>query len=97
MTKIHSIARISRKRHVLVAGAVLVAALIGGCESPMAYSDAPSLSASARLAYDDRTYALNHVGGEAQAHAADATWTTERTYVYRGGRDPVTGRATTQM
>jgi hypothetical protein len=89
------LSRIRHGRQVLLAGAALAAALIGGCESSTAYKVAQSFNVNARLAYDDRT--LNHVGGEVQAHATAEPWTAQRTYEYLGGRDPVTGRATTQM
>lgn len=65
---------------------------LGGCQSPMpdgtySYSLAP--------AHD-----LSYVGANAQADVAapaQQAWTAERKYVYRGGRDPVTGLASTQM
>ncbi|HEY8275518.1 MAG TPA: hypothetical protein VIG52_00815 [Methyloceanibacter sp.] len=61
----------------------------------MTHSDTQSFHANAKLADDDRTF--NHVGGKEHAHATDESWTPQRTYEYRGGRDPFTGRATTQI
>ena len=77
----------------------MAAAVIGGCASPMVYRDAQSFNANPKLADEDRIYDARGHGREEHAdpHAPDATWTAQRTYEYRGGRDPVTGRATTQM
>ncbi len=45
-------------------------------------------------------YDLSYVGGNTQADEAapvQQAWTAEQKYEYRGGRDPVSGRASTQM
>lgn len=72
--------------------ALLGAAVVAGCQSPM-YSGTPDdMSAG----HQDRSY----VGGEPEADAApprSASPTREQDYEYRGGRDPVTGRAKTRM
>lgn len=68
----------------------------------MAYRDAESFGYGANPAYEDRAYQdRSNVGREepeqADSHATDESWTAQRAYEYRGGRDPVTGRANTQM
>jgi hypothetical protein len=65
----------------------LAAALLaGGCESNMAQAPPPvwRLDGSATRYEPEKAQA----GGE---------WTAHRTYEYRGGRDPKTGRADIQM
>ena len=45
-------------------------------------------------------YDPSYVGRNAQAdeaEPAEQAWTAEQKYEYRGGRDPVSGRANTQM
>ena len=72
------------------------AVALGGCQSPM-YSGTPddTYSYSVAPAYDP-----SYVGGNAQADEAEPAqqaWTAEQKYEYRGGRDPVSGRASKQM
>ena len=76
--------------------ALFSAVALGGCQSPM-YSGTPddTYSYSVAPAYDP-----SYVGGNAQADEAEPAqqaWTAEQKYEYRGGRDPVSGRASTQM
>jgi hypothetical protein len=59
------------------------------------YSGTPddTYSYSVAPAYDP-----SYVGGDAQAkEPARQAWSAEQKYEYRGGRDPVSGRAGTQM
>jgi hypothetical protein len=76
--------------------ALFSAVALGGCQSPM-YSGTPddTYSYSVAPAYDP-----SYVGGNAQADEAEPAqqaWAAEQKYEYRGGRDPVSGRASTQM
>ena len=70
---------------------------LGGCQSPM-YSGTPddTYSYSVAPAYDP-----SYVGRNAPADETEPTqqqaWTAEQKYEYRGGRDPVSGRANTQL
>ena len=83
--------------------ALLVAALpMGGCASQM-YGGTPSdMNVSMNSQYAPGTYEPPYQVGaaredEAEPAAENAQWTAEQKYEYRGGRDPVTGRAKTQM
>lgn len=76
--------------------ALFSALALGGCQSPM-YSGTPddTYSYSVAPAYDP-----SYVGRNAQADEAESTqqaWTAEQKYEYRGGRDPTSGRANTQL
>jgi hypothetical protein len=75
--------------------ALFAAVAIGGCQSPM-YSGTPDDTYSYSVApASDPSY----VGRNAPADEAgqQQAWTAEQKYEYRGGRDPVSGRAHTQM
>ena len=68
---------------------------LGGCQSPM-YSGTPDTYSYSVAPSHDPSY----VGGNPEARAAEPAqqaWTSEQKYEYRGGRDPVSGRASTQM
>ena len=83
-------------RRVAFVLALFSAVALVGCQSPM-YSGTPddTYSYSVAPAYDP-----SYVGGNAQADEAEPAqqaWTAEQKYEYRGGRDPVSGRASTQM
>ena len=71
-----------------------------GCQSPM-YSGTPkdSFSRGPAPSYAPDTYEPPYqVGGEAeQEDEPPAQADANQKYEYRGGRDPVTGRAKTQM
>ena len=67
----------------LVVAAIATLAL-GGCASTMS-SGMP-----------DDAYKVGAQRDEEEQPAAQA-WTAEQKYEYRGGRDPITGRAKTQM
>jgi hypothetical protein len=86
-------------------GALVVAALaalaLGGCASTMS-SGTPddAYSASVTPGYASRTYEPPYQVGaqrDEEEQPAAQEWTAEQKYEYRGGRDPVTGRAKTQM
>ncbi len=88
----------SRYSSKAAALAALFAALaLGGCQSPM-YSGTPddmsysySVAPPADPSYVGRSQAAD------DAQPADQAWTAEQQYEYRGGRDPSTGRANTQL
>jgi hypothetical protein len=66
------------------------------------YSDTPNDAPSASIApsYAPETYEPPYQVGarrEEEEQPAAQEWTAEQKYEYRGGRDPVTGRAKTQM
>ena len=88
----------SRYSSKTAALAALFAALaLGGCQSPM-YSGTPDdmgYSYSVAPSADPSYVGRNETADEAQP--ADQSWTAEKQYEYRGGRDPSTGRATTQL
>lgn len=78
--------------------------LLGGCQSPM-YSGTPDdMGASIAPDYAPGTYEPPaKVGGQYDADEetaspqADQSAEQGKRYEYRGGRDPITGRAKTQM
>lgn len=85
----------SFRKRALIAAMLFTAVALGGCQSPM-YSGTP----------DDMSYAVapsydpSYVGRSDKsddARTAEQAWTAEQKYEYRGGRDPVTGRANSQM
>ena len=87
-------------RGVLVVAAVAALAL-GGCASTMS-SGTPDDAYSASIApsYAPGTYEPPYQVGaqrDEEEQPAAQEWTAEQKYEYRGGRDPVTGRARTQM
>jgi hypothetical protein len=91
---------IALRCRALVAAAVAALAL-GGCASTM-YSGTPDDASSASIApnYAPGTYEAPYQVGaqrEEEERPAAQEWTAEQKYEYRGGRDPVTGRAKTQM
>ena len=63
--------------------------MLGGCQSPM-YSGTPD-----DMSYQDRSYIGRNE--EVDGQPGEESWTADQKYEYRGGRDPVTGRANTQM
>ncbi|MTD94519.1 hypothetical protein GIW81_09270 [Hyphomicrobium sp. xq] len=86
-------------------GALVVAAFaalaLGGCASTMS-SGTPDDAYSASIAPSyapgtyDPPYQVGAQRDEEEQPAAQA-WAAEQKFEYRGGRDPVTGRAKTQM
>ena len=67
---------------------------LGGCQSPMHSGTSDTYSYSVAPSHP------SYVGGNAAARAAEPAqqaWTSEQKYEYRGGRDPVSGRASTQI
>lgn len=93
---------ITRLRNFALAATVASATAMGGCASQM-YGGTPSdMGASMTSPYAPGTYEPPYQVGaaaqvEEQPHEQDPQWTAEQKYEYRGGRDPVTGRARTQM
>lgn len=82
----------------LLAAALFFGATLSGCQSPM-YGGADEMTGSVA----GPTY---KVGGRPEAEeeadpaehsAADASVDRDSQYEYRGGRDPITGKAKTQM
>jgi hypothetical protein len=94
--------RIRPRMNWLLIPALGCALGMGGCASQM-YGGTPSdMSASMAPQYAPGTYEPPYqVGGarddDAEPVAASQQWAAEQRYEYRGGRDPVTGRAKTQM
>ena len=85
-------------RRALVVAAVAALAL-GGCASTMS-SGTPDDSASIAPGYAPGTYEPPYQVGaqrDEEEQPAAQEWSAEQKYEYRGGRDPVTGRAKTQM
>ncbi len=60
------------------------------------YSGTPDDMSAVPPSYQERSYVGRNVQGEEQQPAEEPS-TAEQKYEYRGGRDPVTGRANTQM
>jgi hypothetical protein len=82
-----------------LAAALAAALALGGCQSPM-YSGTPDDSYSQSVApkYAPGTYEPPYgVGGQRDEEEPAQEWSAEQKYEYRGGRDPATGRAKTQM
>ena len=95
MTRDIAFSRYSSKTAALAA--LFAALALGGCQSPM-YSGTPddmSYSYSVAPPADPSYVGRNEAADDAQP--ADQSWTAEQQYEYRGGRDPSTGRATTQL
>jgi len=95
----------SSPRALVLALSVSAAIACAGCQSPM-YSGAPEeeFSRSPAPDYAPDTYEPPYQVGrqsDQQANEEDgeppAQTEAEQKYQYRGGRDPVTGRAETQM
>jgi hypothetical protein len=77
--------------------ALFAAVALGGCQSPM-YSGTPddmSYSYAVAPTADPSYVGRKETADDAQP--ADQSWTAEQKYEYRGGRDPSTGRANTQL
>jgi hypothetical protein len=94
---------VSRKSRHYLAHAAIVAATclaLGGCQSPM-YSGVPDdqFTGSIAPSYAPGTYEPPSKVGRAEEedHEPMPTARAEPQYEYRGGRDPVTGRAKTQL
>jgi hypothetical protein len=95
MTRDIAFSRYSSKTAALAA--LFAALALGGCQSPM-YSGTPddmSYSYAVPPPADPSYVGRNEAADEAAP--ADQSWTAEKQYEYRGGRDPSTGRATTQL
>ena len=78
--------------------ALFAAVALGGCQSPM-YSGTPddmSYKSYSVAPTSDPSY-VGRPEAAYDAQPADQSWTAEQQYEYRGGRDPSTGRATTQL
>jgi hypothetical protein len=85
-----------RARPLAVCFALVAAAALGGCQSPM-YSGTPDDNFSYSVA---PSYGAPYQVGSQQAEEhepATQAWTAEQKYEYRGGRDPATGLAKTQL
>jgi len=78
--------------------AALVGALaLGGCQSPM-YSGTPDdMSYSYAVAPTSDPSYVGRKEAADDAQPTDQSWTAEQQHEYRGGRDPSTGRANTQL
>lgn len=91
--------RKSRPRASIVLIAAALASLaLGGCQSPM-YSGTPDdMSGSIAPAYSPDTYEPPAKVGRADQDETEQQVPQDDTkYVYRGGRDPITGKAEKQM
>ena len=60
------------------------------------YSGTPDDMSYARGARYDPSYVGRRTTSD-DAQTAEQSWTAEQKYEYRGGRDPFTGRANSQM
>ena len=78
-----------------LAATLAVALAVGGCQSPMYSGTSDDMSAVAPR-YQWRSYVGRSERADEQ-QPAEENWTAEQKYEYRGGRDPVTGRANTQL
>jgi hypothetical protein len=93
--------RIDKATNILISLAMVVAVAatlaLGGCASTMS-SGTPDDAYSASIAPNnyERPYQVG-AQRDAEEEAPAQEWTAEQKYEYRGGRDPVTGRAKTQM
>lgn len=91
---------IHSRAFALVVAAVAAMAL-GGCASTMSSGTPDDVSgASIAPSYAPGTYEPPYQVGarrDEEASPAAQEWTVEQRFEYRGGRDPVTGRAKTQM
>jgi hypothetical protein len=88
------------RRGALVVAAAAALAL-GGCASTMS-SGTPDDTYSASIAPSDAPGPYQppyQVGAQRdeEEQPASQEWTAEQKYEYHGGRDPITGRAKTQM
>lgn len=84
-----------RHRSIALFAALLGAAFLGGCQSPM-YSGTPDDTGSVTAPVSGETYDPPAKVGRS-AEEPEASSDDDRQYEYRGGRDPITGRAQTQM
>ncbi len=86
-------------RFIAVAAASTVALLAGACESPVAYQPAPAWRLDGTRVETTPNSATAPQQADSRTASADqsADPSTHKTYVYRGGRDPKTGRAYIQM
>src|SRR4051794_15935874 len=84
-------------RRVALVLALFSSVPLGGCQSPI-YSGTPddTYSYSVAPAYDPSYVGRNEQAEEIEP-GQDQAWTAEQKYEYRGGRDPVSGRAISQM
>ncbi len=83
----------------LLAAVAISALSFGGCASPM-YSGTPDDTSNPAIApaYAPGAYEPPYqVGARRDEDEQPAEWTAEQKFEYRGGRDPVTGRAKQQM
>lgn len=81
------------------AAAMLVAALaLGGCQSPLYSGTADDIGASRSVApASDPSYVGRNETADEAPPADESPPAGEEQYEYRGGRDPATGRASTQI
>ena len=86
------------KVSIALIAAGLASLALGGCQSPM-YSGTPEyMSASVAPAYSPDTYEPPaRVGRTDQDEPEQQVSQDDAKYVYRGGRDPITGKAEKQM
>ena len=93
---------IDNSTNILISLAMVVAVAatlaLGGCASTMS-SGTPDDAYSASIAPNnyERPYQVGAQRDEEEQPESAQAWTAEQKYEYRGGRDPVTGRAKTQM
>jgi len=66
---------------------------LGACESPMRQASGPSWQLHDSASLETQPSYATGPGSTPET----ATWSAERKYEYRGGRDPKTGRAYIQM
>ena len=91
---------IDKSTHILVTLAMIVAVAgtlaLGGCASTMSSGTPDDVYGASIAPSYAPPYQVGAQGDEEESASAQV-WTAEQKYKYRGGRDPVTGRAKTQM
>lgn len=75
----------------------IAAAALGGCQSAMYSGNPDEFSGSVTPQYGPGTYEPPAKVGRNEVEPRPEATVQEHQYEYRGGRDPVTGRAKTQI
>jgi hypothetical protein len=91
---------VDKSTNILITLAMVVAVAgtlaLGGCASTMSSGTPDDVYGAAIVPSYAPPYQVG-AQGEEEEQPAPQVWTAEQKYEYRGGRDPVTGRAKTQL